>query len=131
MFITPSSEYALIVVGYVALNGTKSPVMTSDVSDTYGIPHMYLAKIMQQLVRANILISKRGPYGGFILARSDKEITMLEVIEAVDGPLPPMLEIAEYTKSEKFVPKMVKCWEEAFRKAKEIFQKANLSQIIK
>jgi len=49
----------------------------------------HLAKVMQRLVRAGLVHSTRGPHGGFVLARPADEITLLEVYEAVEGPVEP------------------------------------------
>ena len=87
MRITRSTAYALLAVGYVAKNQDEGLVRSENIAKQYEIPLEYLLKILQQLVRAKVLRSKRGPQGGFWLARPTNKITMLEIIEAVDGAL--------------------------------------------
>jgi len=85
---------------------------------------------MQQLVRANVLKSKRGPRGGFSLAHDPKDITMLQVIEAIDGPIMKHLFLAEQTHSADFSIKMESACKEASEKEIEIYEKAKLSDIL-
>ena len=61
------------------------PVMIDAVSRDETIPKSFLAKIFQDLAKAGLLRSQRGAGGGFVLARPAQEITILEVIEAIDG----------------------------------------------
>ena len=75
MKISRSTGYALVAVGYVAENCQDGPILAARVSKEYGISLEYLLKIMQLLVRANVLKSKRGPRGGFSLARDPKDIS--------------------------------------------------------
>ena len=130
MKISRSVSYALVAVGYVAENGEDGPVLAARVSKEYGIPLEYLLKIMQQLVRANVLKSKRGPRGGFSLAHSAKDISMLQIIEAVSGPLMDQLFLAEQTHSAGFSLKMESACKEAIEKATEIYDKAKISDMI-
>ena len=60
-------------------------IQAGEIAEVYGLPTAYAAKVMSQLARSRILRSDRGPRGGFQLVRDAKEITMLEVIEAVNG----------------------------------------------
>jgi Rrf2 family protein len=55
----------------------------------YGLPPTYLAKQLQTLVRAGILTASTGPRGGFRLARTPADVTLLQIVEAVDGAAPP------------------------------------------
>ena len=87
MKIRRSTGYALVAVGYVAQNHANGAVLAADISKKYNMPLEYLLKILQQLVRSNILKSKRGPRGGFKLARAHHEITLLEIFEAIDAVL--------------------------------------------
>jgi Rrf2 family protein len=58
-----------------------------DIGQARDIPESFLAKILQSLVHAGLAVSQRGAHGGFALARPAAEITMRDVIEAVDGPI--------------------------------------------
>ena len=130
MKISTTAHYGLIAAGYIAEQGDGGWVMASTISAKYGIPLEYLFKILQQLVRSNVLLSKRGPGGGFTLARPAKEISLLEIIEAVDGPISTRLEIVELTKKAPFSIEMEKVCERAFEKAVSILSRAKLSQMV-
>ncbi len=58
-----------------------------DVADAYGIPPEALAKILQRLAKAGLLLSQHGTNGGYTLARAAHTISAFEVIQAIDGPL--------------------------------------------
>ncbi len=60
---------------------------TNEISKAQDVPANYLAKIMQQLARQNLVRSRRGPRGGYALARPARSITLRQVIEAVEGPI--------------------------------------------
>ena len=63
------------------------PVMIDAVSKEEGIPKSFLAKIFQDLAKAGLLRSQRGAGGGFTLAKSPDNISVLEIIEAIDGKI--------------------------------------------
>lgn len=130
MKVSRSTGYALLAVGYIAKHQGKKTVLSQDVSKQYDIPLEYLLKILQQLVRANVLRSKRGPRGGFSLAKPTKKITMLEIIEAVDGPMTGQLDLAEQAGGEKFGLKAEQVYEKAVTQARAVFEKAKLSSLI-
>lgn len=130
MKISRSTGYALVAVGYIAQHYKESAVLAARISKEYKIPLEYLLKILQQLVRANVLRSKRGPRGGFFLARPAEEITMLEIIEAVDGPMSSHLHLAEQTDNCPFSLKMEAVCRQATQRSKEIFQNTKLSDLL-
>jgi Rrf2 family protein len=130
MRISRSTGYALLAVGYIGQNQDKEIVLSQNIAEQYDIPLEYLLKILQQLVRANVLRSKRGPRGGFSLAKPTKKITMLEIIEAVDGPMTGQLNLAEQTGGEKFSVRAEQVYEKAIAQAKNVFEKAKLSNLI-
>jgi Rrf2 family protein len=69
-----------------ALDGTGS-ASAKDVADSFGMPPEALAKILQRLSKAGLLISQHGTNGGYRLARAAHTISAFDVIQAIDGPL--------------------------------------------
>ncbi len=130
MKISRSTGYALVAVGFIAQNYKDGAVLAARVSKEYGIPLEYLLKILQQLVRANVLRSKRGPRGGFFLSRVAEEITMLQIIEAVDGPMISHLHLAEQTNDAPFSLRMEDICKKATAEVREIYGSAKLSGVL-
>lgn len=78
-------EYALQAVLYLALKPDGVRTSIRDLSKRIQIPHHFLAKILQQLVYKGLLVSQKGPTGGFALAKPPKAITLYNIVEAIDG----------------------------------------------
>ena len=131
MRVNTTTRYALLAVGYIAQHKGEGLILSQSIAKEYDMPLEYLLKILQELVKANILRSKRGPRGGFKLARPTGKITMLQVIEAVDGPMVSQLDLAEQAHKEKFSVRVEKVYEKAIAQARSVFQKAKLSDLIK
>jgi Rrf2 family protein len=130
MRVSRSTGYALLAVGYIAKNQGDGVVLSQDISRQYDIPLEYLLKILQQLVRANVLRSKRGPRGGFSLAKPTNKITMLEVIEAVDGPLTGELNLSDQAGRDPYGIKAEQTYNKAISQAKNVFEKTKLSSLL-
>jgi Rrf2 family iron-sulfur cluster assembly transcriptional regulator len=80
-------QYAICGVFDLAYNGHGEPVQIRVISARQGVPARYLEQIFGRLRRSEIVASKRGPGGGYTLARTAATITLREVLEAVEGPL--------------------------------------------
>ena len=78
-------EYALQAVAFLALKPRGEMTSIKDLTERFEIPYHFLAKILQRLARKGLLVSLKGPRGGFALAMSPKEITLFHIVEAVDG----------------------------------------------
>jgi Rrf2 family protein len=88
MRLTRASTYALQALAYMAGQAKKEqPVASHIIAQRRGIPERFLLKVLKPLVSAQVLFSVKGPNGGYRLARSASEISVLEVLEAVDGPI--------------------------------------------
>jgi Rrf2 family protein len=85
MLITRETDYAVRTVLYLARDRDRSASVT-EVADAMQIPKSFLAKVLQRLVRSHILTSMRGVNGGFRLAKKPSEISLLTILEAVQGP---------------------------------------------
>lgn len=130
MRVSRSTGYALLAVGYIAKNQGDGVVLSQDVSNQYDIPLEYLLKILQQLVRANVLRSKRGPRGGFSMAKPANKVTMLEVIEAVDGPLTGELNLTDQAGNDTYAIKAEQTYNKAIAQARGVFQRTKLSALL-
>lgn len=130
MRISRSTGYALLAVGCIARRKEQGIILSQDISEEYNIPSEYLLKILHQLVRANVLHSKRGPRGGFTLAKAAKKITLLQVIEAVEGPMIGHLNLAEQARGEKFGLKAEQVCEKAIARARRVFERAKLADLL-
>ena len=86
MQITRETDYAIRCVLYLT-SRTDRVVMVDEISREMAAPKSFLAKILQKLVKADIARSFRGVKGGFQLSREPREITLLDVIEAVEGAI--------------------------------------------
>ncbi|MGA2897345.1 MAG: Rrf2 family transcriptional regulator [Acidobacteriaceae bacterium] len=90
--LTKKADYGLMALKYLAEQpgaGAQSPAAQSakDIAQAYHIPPPLLAKILQTLARAGLLVSHAGTNGGYALARPASQISAFEVIRAIDGPL--------------------------------------------
>jgi Rrf2 family protein len=87
MKLTRASSYALHAVVHMASQKKNDPLASHLIAQARGIPDRFLLKVLKPLVSAQVLHSVKGPNGGYRLAKPANEITMLEILEAVDGPI--------------------------------------------
>lgn len=87
MQITRQADYAVRAVLYLAQLGPEQRAATSQIAQDEQIPPSFLAKIVSQLSVAGLLQTSRGARGGVSLARAPRDISLLEVVEAIDGPI--------------------------------------------
>lgn len=90
MKITKRGEYALRALMALALVYEQKTLSLREISVKEGLPVKFLEQIMTVLKRAGFVQSLKGKHGGYSLSRSPKEITLGQVIRAVDGPLAPI-----------------------------------------
>jgi Rrf2 family protein len=87
MKLTRASSYALAALAHLAREKPTAPVASHDMAAADGTPERFLLKVLKPLVDARVLRSQKGPSGGYVLARAPRDISVLEVVEAVDGPI--------------------------------------------
>ena len=88
--LSKKADYALIAMKHLALRGDRSVQTSSsarEIAELYGIPVELMAKILQRLVRRGLLASQQGTRGGYQLGRSPSQISVADVIQAIDGPV--------------------------------------------
>lgn len=85
--LTKKADYGLMALKYLAEQPEGVAQSAKDIAEAYHIPPPLLAKILQTLAKAGLLVSHAGMNGGYALSRPATEISAFEVIRAIDGPL--------------------------------------------
>ena len=85
--LSKKTDYALMAMKHLALHGDRGASSAREIAEQYDIPAELMAKVLQRLVRRNLLVSHQGTRGGYLLARPATQISVADVIQAVDGPL--------------------------------------------
>ncbi len=87
MQISRRVDYALRAAIYLANQAPGVAVSVTEISDKADIPRKFLEKIIQDMIHAGLVISRRGSHGGYLLNRSPREISFQDVMESVEGPI--------------------------------------------
>src|SRR3954468_7815681 len=87
MRVTAKSDYALRALIEIVRRGDAGPVSAEELGRLQDIPHGFLQAILADLRRAGVLMAQRGQSGGWRMNKSPDEVTVADVIRAVDGPL--------------------------------------------
>jgi Rrf2 family protein len=90
MRITTTSRYGVRALFDLAYHGGGQPTQIKDIAERQKISQRYLEQIFNKLLKAGLLVSRRGPRGGYLLAREPSEITVGDIIAAAQGPIVPV-----------------------------------------
>ena len=85
--LTRKADYGLIALRHLAVGSGQPSASAKEIADRYGMPLPLLSKILQKLARGGFLRSEHGANGGYRLARDPRQVSALEVIRAIDGPI--------------------------------------------
>jgi Rrf2 family protein len=85
--LSRKSKYGLKALLVLAEEGAQRPVQSSELAERQGLPKKFLEAILLQLTRHHLLLSRKGRSGGYVLSRRPGDITVGQVIRALDGPL--------------------------------------------
>lgn len=130
MQLTREGDYGIRSVLYLARQPYKKISFVTEISEQYKIPRSFLAKILQKLVKAKIVRSYRGVKGGFSLARMAKDITVFDVLEAIEGKLAMNLCLSDKKKCDfsKNCP-ISPVWANVQSKVVEVLKKSNFEDL--
>jgi Rrf2 family protein len=84
---TKRADYGLMAIHYIASQGDEGAVSAKRIAEEFHIPPERLAKILQRLAKKHLIESYNGPKGGYMLTRAPGEITVGQVVKALEGPL--------------------------------------------
>jgi Rrf2 family transcriptional regulator, cysteine metabolism repressor len=95
MMFSTKSEYGVRVMVELARQAGEEPIPLAEIAERGGLPLAYLEHLVARLRKAGLVDSRRGSRGGYLLARSPTDITMAEVVEALEGSIAPIECITE------------------------------------
>src|SRR5688572_14386669 len=84
---TKRADYGLMAIHYIAIHDDRGAVSVKRIAEEFAIPQQLLAKILQQLAKQRLIVSQNGPKGGYVLTRRASEISIGQVIRALEGPI--------------------------------------------
>jgi Rrf2 family protein len=85
--LSKKADYALMAMKHLAVRGDRGSSSAREIAEQYGIPIELMAKVLQRLVRRGLLVSHQGTHGGYQLARGPAQVTVADVIQAIEGPV--------------------------------------------
>jgi Rrf2 family protein len=130
MQLTREGDYGIRSVLYLARQPYKKISFVTEIAEEYKIPRSFLAKILQKLVKAKIIRSYRGVKGGFSLARQAKDISVLDVFEAIEGKMAMNLCLSDKRKCDfsRNCP-IHSVWANVQSKVVEVLKKSNFEDL--
>jgi Rrf2 family cysteine metabolism transcriptional repressor len=90
MMFSTKAEYGVRVMAHLAKSDDAGPISLSTIAEAEGLPLAYLEHLVQRLRKADLVESRRGAHGGYTLARPPAEISMAEVVSALEGDIAPI-----------------------------------------
>ncbi|MFN4178882.1 MAG: RrF2 family transcriptional regulator [Armatimonadota bacterium] len=129
MKVSTRAWYGLMAMVELGLRERQGRVQVREISESQGIPEEYLEQLMLALKRAGLVRSQRGVRGGYILARSASQITIREILEALEGP------ILDFEPMEPNLRERVKnsgvsvIWEQLAEAMENVLQNITLAQV--
>jgi Rrf2 family cysteine metabolism transcriptional repressor len=90
MMFSTKAEYGVRVMAHLAKRDGEPPISLGTIADAEGLPLAYLEHLVQRLRKAGLVESHRGAHGGYTLARAADEITMADVVRALEGDIAPI-----------------------------------------
>jgi len=85
MIYTPTCQHALRALTHLAGRPDRRPALVRDIAEAEDVPHQFLSKILHDLRKKGFVQSKKGPGGGYFLAKPPADILVTDVVHAVDG----------------------------------------------
>ena len=84
---TKRADYGLMAIHYIGVHDEVGTVSAKRIAEEFAIPPELLAKILQRLAKRRLITSQNGPKGGYVLARPQSEISVGQVVRALEGPI--------------------------------------------
>lgn len=131
MRLTAKSEYGVLAAIDLACRYGTGPVSAREIAERRGIPPRFLEQLFVSLRRADLVTAVRGAKGGFVLSRDPNEITVLDIVEALEGPLTSSVcdQAREETCGKSATCAVAPVWAKATDALRDVFATATLASL--
>ena len=131
MQVSRRVDYALRAAIHLATEEASDRTCSvGEIATRERIPRQFLEKIVQQLIHKGLVRSRRGPRGGYVLARPAEQVTFRDVIEAVEGPISLNVCVGEHPDCFLLgACGMNRIWQEGQRRVMDLFEKTTIAQV--
>jgi Rrf2 family protein len=129
MRLTRASSYALHALVFMAAQKHNRPIPSRIVAQARSIPELFLLKVLKPLVSARVLVSVKGPNGGYRLSRPASTVSMLEIVEAVDGPIRGQSPLSEVESDSPLNRKLEAICQQGAKEIRLQLEKIHLSEL--
>ncbi len=129
MRLTAKSEYGLLALIDLACEGQGEPVSAREIAERQSIPTKFLEQLFVALRRAGIVTARRGAKGGFVLERDPARITVLDIVEALEGPLAPTVCEGDTTCAKSPMCAASTVWGRATRALRDVLGSTTLADL--
>jgi Rrf2 family protein len=85
--LSKKADYALMAMKHLAVHSDASSASAREIAEAYDIPLELMAKVLQRLAKSGLVLSLQGTRGGYRLAKATRQISVADIIQAIDGPL--------------------------------------------
>lgn len=129
MRLSQQAQYAICGMFDLAYGGARARAQVRVIGERQRIPERFLEQIFQRLRKAELVRGKRGPGGGYELARPAGEITLLDILEAVEGPLAPGIALGPPPHNRRTPHRPNFLWRELSGQLEAVFATTTLEQL--
>ncbi len=131
MKLNHAASYAIHAMVHMAGNKPDMPQASHEIAEKHKIPERFLLKVLKPMVSAGLLYSVKGPHGGYRLAKPATQISLLDVIEAVDGPIRGQTTFSSEKASKALQRKLDDVCAQAADQTRKTLQNVKLASLVK
>jgi Rrf2 family transcriptional regulator, cysteine metabolism repressor len=130
MQVSRKIDYALRAVIHLADEDAERACSVAEIAARERIPRQFLEKIVQELIHKGLVRSRRGPHGGYVLARPAGQVTFKDVIEALEGPISLNVCVGEHPDCFLLgTCGMQRVWQEGQRRVLDLFETTTIASV--
>jgi Rrf2 family protein len=129
MRLTARSEYGLLALIDLACAHDGNPVSAREIAERQGIPTKFLEQLFVALRKAGLVTARRGAKGGFVLGHDAHDITVLDIVEALEGPLAPTACEGDTACAKSGICAAGTVWGRATQALREVLGSTDLAQL--